>query len=399
MQGYIPRTIQQTIEERLLQFPAVAILGARQCGKTTLAKQLVGRHPQAVYLDLERPSEQRKLQDPELYFEAQRARLEEPLFCLDEIQRVPELFPVLRGVIDEGKRNGQFLILGSASRDLIKQSSESLAGRIVFLDLSPFLVSEVDVDDLGSLIRLWLRGGFPRSYLASSDESSYAWRESFVRTFLERDLPQLGFNIPAATLHRLWSMLAHNHGHLLNSSKLGTSLGVSHTTLRFYVELLTQTFMVRLLEPLEANVKKRLVKSPKVYLRDPGILHTLLGIEDHDDLLGHPVYGASWEGFVIENVIASLPSWEPSFYRTASGAEIDLVLSRGRRRIALECKASTAPKMTRGFHNSLEDLGIEEAWVIAPVNEAYPMKETVTVAPPDHFLQHMEEAEVDSATR
>ena len=261
MQGHVTRQLHRALAESLLDFPAVAILGPRQAGKTTLAQEIVQSRPEAVYLDLERPSDLRKLSDPELFFQLVRSEQPQALVCLDEIQRVPELFPVLRSVIDETGRNGQFLLLGSASRDLLRQTSESLAGRIRFLELTPFLASELDPpDDPVALARFWLRGGFPRSYLARSDESSRQWRESFTRTFLERDIPQLGFNVPAATLLRLWGMLAHRHGQLLNASQLGGSLGLSHTTIRSHIDLLTQTFMVRLLAPLSANVEKRLVK-------------------------------------------------------------------------------------------------------------------------------------------
>ena len=395
MHGYIERDMGSRLEEALQEAPAVAILGPRQCGKTTLATETVGRREGSVYLDLERPGDRNKLvRDPELYFRAQRDQRAQrdrsrasqehggrPLFCLDEIQRAPEIFPVLRSLIDEDGRNGQFLILGSASRDLLRQSSESLAGRIRYLELTPFQPFELQRKDPAALLELWSRGGFPRSLLAGSDGASLRWRESFVRTFLERDIPQLGFDIPAATLSRLWRLLAHGHGGLLNSSKLGTSLGMSHTTVRSHLDLLSQTFMVRLLEPLEANVKKRLVKSPKVYVRDSGILHSLLEIDDLDALLGHPICGESWEGLVIESVLAALPDWRGSFYRTSHGAEIDLILERGRRRIAIEAKLSSAPRVTRGFWTALDDLGIDEAWVVAPVDEPYPLREGVWVSP------------------
>lgn len=398
MQGYLPRFLQGRLPELLDAFPAVAILGPRQCGKTTLVRETVARRPEAVYLDLERPSDRQKLGDPELFFRLHQEEEGPSIYVLDEIQRVPELFPVLRGVIDETGRNGQFLIVGSASRDLIRQSSESLAGRIVFFHLTPFLASEVDVGDDLALGRYWLRGGFPRSYLAPNDRASRLWRESFVRTFLERDIPQLGFNIPADTLRRLWRMLAHHHGQLLNSSKLGGALGFSHTTTRSHLELLSQTFMVRLLEPFEANVKKRLVKSPKVYIRDSGLLHALLEIDDREELLGHPCLGESWEGLVIENAIATLPEWRPSFYRTSAGAELDLVLSRGRRRIAVECKASSAPTVRRGFWSSLEDLDIDTAYVVAPVEESFPLRENIWVLPLGTFLERLlEDAGADSA--
>jgi len=381
MQGYVPRSIQAQVEARLADFPVVAVLGPRQCGKTTLVREAIESRPGVVYLDLERPSDLGKLRDPELFFNLHRSQGNASLFCLDEIQRVPEIFPLLRSLVDEERTNGQFLLLGSASRELLRQTSETLAGRITYLELTPFLASELPGEDPAVLPRLWLRGGFPPSFLATREASSNVWRESFVRTFLERDLPQLGFNVPAATLHRLWRMLAHSHGQTLNSSQLGVSLGVSHTSIRSYLDLLTQTFMVRLLEPFATNTKKRLVKSPKVYLRDSGILHSLLQIDALDDLLAHPVCGPSWEGLVIENLVATLPEWQPSFYRTVEGAEIDLVLERGRRRLAFECKASTAPAVSRGFWTALEDLGIGEAWVVAPVTEPYPIREGVMVTP------------------
>lgn len=387
MHGYINRTLHSQIEECLEDFPVLAILGPRQCGKTTLAQEIVTKITGGTYLDLEKPSDLRKLEAPELYFEAHRSRHKESLFCLDEIQRAPELFPVLRSLIDQSNKSGQFLILGSASRDLIRQTSESLAGRIAYLELTPFSVDEVEVSDISSLINFWLRGGFPRSYLSRSDVSSCRWRENFIRTYLEQDIPQLGFNIPAKSLHRLWRMLAHSHGQIFNSSKIGASLGISHTTVRSYLDLLSQTFMVRVLEPLEANLKKRLIKSPKVYIRDSGILHTLLEVETNDDLLGHPVFGSSWEGFVIENIITALPKWQPAFYRTANGAEIDLILSKGQKRIAIECKATRSPSMSRGAQNALNDLEIEEAWIIAPVDGAFPISSKVTVSSLQNFIR------------
>jgi len=385
MHDYIPRFQQPNVLSGLVDFPAIAILGPRQCGKSTLARQIVAEFDEAVYLDLERPSDLRKLHDPELFLSSH----ESALVCLDEIQRAPELFGVLRSVIDRRRRPGQFLILGSASPELIRQGSQSLAGRLAFFELTPFVLNELRNEQgfaQDGLTRQWLRGGFPDSYLSRSDEASVLWRENFVRTFLERDIPQLGLGIPAESLRRLWTMLAHLHGQLLNSSRLGESLGVSHTTVRSYIDLLSQTFMVRVLPPLEANLKKRLVKSPKVFLRDTGILHSLLQIDDTDELMSHPVYGASWEGFVIENVLAVTPRWTASFFRTSNGAELDLVLSRGRQRLAIECKASSAPRVTRGFWNSLEALGIDEAWIVAPVSEPYAIRKGVTVTPLAHLL-------------
>ena len=388
MHGYLRRKIQADVEARLAEFPVVAVLGPRQCGKTTLIRETVAR-PGVAYLDLERPSDRAKLRDPELFFSLHRSQGEVSLFCLDEIQRAPEIFPLLRSLVDEENRGGQFLLLGSASGDLLRQTSESLAGRIAYLELTPFLASELPGDPPGVLPRLWLRGGFPRSFLATSDASSGNWRESFSRTFLERDIPQLGIKVQAPTLRRLWRMIAHHHGQLLNSSQLAAALGVSSTTIRGYLDLLIQTFMLRRLEPFATNTKKRIVKSPKVYLRDSGILHSLLHIDRLEDLLAHPVCGASWEGLVLENIVASLPGWQPSFYRTANGAEVDLVLERGRRRLAVECKASTAPVVSRGFWNALDDLGVDEAWVVAPVAEAYPLREGVTVTPLRTLLDHL----------
>ena len=377
MQGkYLNRKLEAELSDCLLDFPAVAVLGPRQCGKSTLAKALIKKLGGAVYLDLENPSDLAKLHDPELFF----ANHQDKLVCLDEIQRLPEIFSQLRGIIDARNRHGQFIFLGSASRDLLRQSSETLAGRLAYLELTPFLCSEVvGSPPLFNLQDLWLRGGFPKSLLARNQKASRRWRDNFMRTFLERDIPQLGFRIPAPALRRTWQMCAHNQGQLLNSSQLGSALGISHTTLRSYLELMSETFMLRILPPFAANVKKRLVKAPKIYLRDTGILHAILALDSYDDLLAHPVFGASWETLVLENVIASYPDWEPFFYRTAAGAEIDLLLVRGQKRIAIECKASTTPTVSRGFWNALKDLDVDETWIIAPVAEGYPFADNVWV--------------------
>lgn len=374
MQRYIHRFIEEELAQCLAQFPCTAILGPRQCGKTSLA-QTISKDRQAVYLDLERPADLRRLQEPELFLDENKSRL----ICLDEIQRLPDLFPVLRGWIDRN-RESRILILGSASQDLIKQSSESLAGRIAYTELTPFLSREVRDSGIPDKM-LWMRGGFPDSLLAPSDEASIRWRSSFIHTFLERDIPALGFSIPARTLERVWSMCAHYHGQTLNASALAQSLGVSHTSVRKYVELLSQTFMLRILPPFEVNLKKRLVKAPKVYLRDSGILHSLLGIDDFSALLGHPVYGASWEGFALEQVLARFPGWKQGFYRTSDGTEMDLVLEKGGRRIGFEFKASVAPSVTVGFWNSFEALGLEAAYVVAPVASGYPLRDHVRVIP------------------
>lgn len=379
MQGkYIQRNIEPELRECLLDFPAVAVLGPRQCGKTTLARRVIADWPSALYLDLERPADLAKLQEPELFF----AQHGDKLICLDEVQRLPEIFTLLRTIIDSQTRNGQFLFLGSASRDLIRQSSETLAGRIAYLELTPLLYPEIKKsEETIPLQNLWLRGGFPDSLLARTDKTSRRWRDNFIRTFLERDIPQLGFRIPAPTLRRVWQMSAHTQGQLLNSSQFGSALGVSHTTFRSYIDLLAETYMLRILSPYAANLKKRLIKSPKVYLRDTGILHSLLAIDTFDDLLGHPNFGASWETLAMETVIAVFPSWEPFFYRTAAGTELDLVLIRGNRKMAFEFKASTTPHVTKGFWNGLRDLDIEQAWIISPVDEDYPLRDNVRVCP------------------
>jgi len=386
MHTSINRIITTAIEQKLKNMPGVVILGPRQCGKSTLAKAIISEIGGAVYLDLERPSDVSKLRDPEAFFSLNSDKL----ICLDEIQRVPELFPVLRSVMDENRKNGQFIILGSASPDLIKQSCETLAGRISYFELTPFVLKEVSKDyHLKTLRKLWLRGGFPRSYLAPNDKESIEWRLDFIRTFLERDIPQLGFRTPAKTIERFWRICAHLHGQLLNSSKLGESMGVSHHTVRSYIDMLEQSFVLRVLRPFESNLKKRLIKSPKIYIRDSGILHALLGIEDHNDLLGHPVYGPSWEGLVIENILSLLPNWKASFYRTSSGSEIDLILERGNKRVAIECKGSTSPNLNRGFWNALSDIEFQEVWIIAPVREAYPIEKGVMVAPPHQLIEHL----------
>jgi predicted AAA+ superfamily ATPase len=377
MQGIIDRYLAGTIKRRLQNNPAVAILGPRQCGKTTLAGEIVKELKQSVYLDLENPGDLAKLDDPLAFFSLHN----DDLICLDEIQRAPELFVTLRSIIDERGRNGQFLILGSAGPDLIRQSSESLAGRIAYLDLTPFLLPEVEVAHKGDIRRLWLRGGFPRSYLAANDDISFEWRQDFIRTFLERDIGMLGFRMPPTRLGRFWKMCAHIHGLLLNASRLADSLGVSSHTVRSYVDLLEHTFMVRVLLPDAPNLKKRLVKSPKIYIRDSGILHALLDIRTHDDLLSHPALGASFEAFAMENILACAKNYEPSFYRTSAGAEIDLILRRGRRILAFELKSSTVPRVSKGFWNALDDISPDEAYVVAPVKEPYPMKGEVMVSP------------------
>lgn len=385
MQGKINRYLAATVKKRLQNNPAVAILGPRQCGKTTLAGQIVKEMGQSVYLDLEHPADLAKLDDPLAFFHIHK----DELVCLDEIQRTPELFSTLRSIIDERGRNGQFLILGSASRDSISQSSESLAGRIAYLDLTPFLLAEVEIAQKDDIRKLWLRGGFPRSFLAPDIDVSFDWRQDFMRTFLERDVGMLGFRMAPARLGRFWRMCAHVHGSLLNASKLASSMGVSSHAVRSYVDLLEHTFMLRVLLPDAPNLKKRLVKSPKIYIRDSGILHALLDIRTHDDLLSHPVLGASFEGFALENILAFAENFEPSFYRTSAGAEIDLILRKGRHTLAFELKSSTVPKVSKGFWNALDDISPDEAYVVAPVKEPYPIKGGVIVSPLSRIIARL----------
>lgn len=365
-----------TVLGLLSSFPAVALLGPRQCGKTSLARSLLpGKN--SLYLDLERPRDAERLRDPDLFL----GQHQDELVCLDEVQRMPQLFPLLRSLIDDDPRPGRFLLLGSASPDLIRFGSESLAGRLAVHELTPFTVAEA-VPKAADVLTHWRRGGFPRSLLARDEAASFEWRTAFIRSFLERDLGLLGIRTEPEAMSRFWRMMAHHHAQLLNLSALGGSLGVTHSTVRARVDAMTGAFMLRVLPPLEANLKKRLVKSPKVYLRDAGLLHALLDLETADDLFGHPAYGASWEGYVIEEAITAAAGFRASFYRTSDGTELDLVLEKGKRRIAIECKASSAPQVGRGFWNALDTLGIKEAYVVAPVDRAWPLEKRVQVIPP-----------------
>jgi len=387
---YIRRKLEQKLEYSINHYPVIAILGPRQCGKSTLADQFISNVPNNIKLDLERQSDLIQLDEIELFLDLHKNKL----ICLDEIQRKPDMFVSLRSYIDAQKRNGLLLILGSASRDLIKQSSETLAGRILYLELTPFLISELLVayrESTFDIRRHWLRGGFPRAYLAEEDELAFEWLSNFIRTYLERDIPQLGFNYAASTMQRFCKMLAHVHGQILNKSRLGESLGVSHTTLGSYVDLLDHTFMIRLLEPFEANVKKRLVKSPKIYFRDTGILHSLLSINSFEDLFSNPILGVSWEGYAIENIISEMPGWDPMFYRTSTGSEIDLIMKKGDRIIAFECKVSTSPSLTREFWKAIEDVRPERIIVLAPVQNFYYLNENVSVCSPEYFVMNKAE--------
>ncbi len=381
----IPRLAQPKLRRLLQQFPAVALLGPRQVGKTTLALSLaeeLGEH--ALYLDLELPSDRAKLSEPELYL-AQHA---DRLVIFDEIHRLPGIFATLRSLIDQrrrkGKRNGQFLLLGSASIDLLQQSAETLAGRIAYEELTPFSVAEVAAAGVGTADQLWVRGGFPDGFLAASDADSLRWRSAFIQTYLERDVPALGPRIPAETLRRYWQMLAHNQGQMLNAAQLANGLGVSGHTVARYLDIMVDLLLVRRLQPWAANAKKRLVRTPKVYVRDSGLLHALLGICNQEELLGHPVVGASWEGMLIENILATLPATaRTSFFRTSAGAEIDLVIEfSARERWAIEIKRSLGnPAPSRGFYNGCEDIKATRQIVLYPGQERFRLDKKAEVMP------------------
>jgi predicted AAA+ superfamily ATPase len=373
----IKRKLLKELNESLAQFPAVALLGPRQVGKTTLSKLLLKAHPDAIYIDLELPSDLQKMTDPEFFLKKHRNKL----VIIDEVQRRAELFPILRALIDQDRRPGRFLLLGSASPDLLKQSSESLAGRIIYHELGSFSLQEVGGEKMETL---WSRGGFPESFLANTDASSFKWRESFIQTYLERDLPQLGIRVPASMLRRFWTMLAHQHGQLWNASQLSKSLGVSAPTVSHYLDILEDTFVVRRLMPFHTNVKKRLVKSPKIYLRDSGLLHSLLLQRDLDQVQSHPILGASWEGFMIEQVLAILPEhWPHYFYRTQTGNELDLVFINDKNEtIAVEIKYGLNFKLSRGFYEACKDLNCKKAFILHSGDESYELKEGVHVLSP-----------------
>jgi uncharacterized protein len=365
----IPRFKEKEIRTYLRHFPAVAITGPRQCGKSTLAKVIVGTIRGAIYIDLEDPEDRSKMDDPSLFLSQQKGKL----ICLDEIQFMPELFKILRSVIDKNKKNGQFLLLGSASPELLRQSSETLAGRIVYTELAPFSLTESGVEAKGGMHRLWVRGGFPGSYLAKQEGLSMVWRKNFIRTFLERDLSSFGIGVAPENMRKFWMMCAHLHGQSLNLSNLGNSLGLTHSTVKTYVDIMSNTYMVRKLEPYYANIDKRLKRSPKIYLSDSGLLHALLSIANWSELLSHPVAGFSWEGFVLSQLTNSLPGWEFYYASTADQAEIDFILKKGKRVVAVECKLSKAPVVTKGFHYLLSDLKIKEAYVVCPIDSSFPM--------------------------
>ncbi len=373
----IVRTKQDSIENSLKNYPVVGIIGPRQAGKTTVAKAILEKlKTGSVYLDLELPSDVAKLLDPELYLRTHKDKL----VIIDEVQRMPHLYPLIRAMVDQKRRPGRFLILGSASPALVRQASETLAGRMVYHELLPFSLDEIGRKNINLL---WFRGGYPLSYLAAGDDESCSWREAFIRTYLEMDIPQLGIRVPASQLRRFWTMLAHSHGQLWNASKIAGSLGISAPTAKHYLDILSDTFIVRQLQPYFVNIKKRLVKSPKMYICDSGLLHSLLRIKDREVLNGHPSLGASWEGFVIEQLLAMKPdNWETYFYRTAAGAEVDLLLvDDSGATIAVGIKYSLSPKPGKGFWNALDDLACKRAYVIFPGSESFLSKENVLNVP------------------
>jgi len=371
----IRKTALLSLDHRLKQSPAVAILGPRQCGKTTLARQFIARRPSetVTFLDCEDPRVLARLENPMLTLEPL-----EGLVIIDEIQRRPDLFPVLRVLIDDGKPR-RYLILGSASRDLIAQSSETLAGRISYLELCGFSLGEIAPADFD---KLWLQGGFPLSFLAATPADSAQWREDFIRTFLERDIPQLGIQIPAPALRRFWTMIAHYHGQIFNASYLSRSLGVADTTIKRYLDLLTNTFMIRQLQPWFYNTKKRLVKRPKIYFRDSGLLHSFLSVADHEDLFNHPRLGASWEGFALEQVIQELElkEHEVFFWAAHSGAELDLVFQRKGALWGVEVKYSEAPRRTTSMSAAMKELQLNHLWLIYPGNDRFKLDRQITAA-------------------
>jgi predicted AAA+ superfamily ATPase len=375
----IKRRLTDKVSEALTDMPAVALLGPRQSGKTTLALEL-GKAEDALYLDLESEQDRARLAQAELYLAEQQHRL----VILDEVHRAPGLFPILRGLIDRarraGRRNGQYLLLGSAALDLLKQSGETLAGRIAYLELGP--LDALETRHLPA-DQLWLRGGFPESLLAGSNQKSMRWRQNFIRSYLERDIPQFGPRIAAETLRRFWTMLAYHQGGLLNTAQFARNLGVDGKTVAGYLDLLADLLLVRRLQPWHDNLGKRLVKSPKVYVRDSGLVHALLGIADQDALLSHPVVGASWEGFVVENLIAAAPEGVAAhFYRSSGGAEVDLLLVwPDDRRWAIEIKRSLSPKLERGFHAACADLAPERKFVVYPGSERYPLAKDIEALP------------------
>jgi predicted AAA+ superfamily ATPase len=377
----LDRKVMPTVSKYIGAFPVLALLGPRQCGKSTLAKEFIKNSDEWIYLDLEKPSDLRKLDDAEYFFNS----IGDKRVCIDEVQLRPELFPVLRSIIDENRRAGMIFLLGSASPELLKQGSETLAGRISFLELTPFTLLEVK--DSITYRKHWCDGGFPSSALEEDSELSFIWRQSFIRTFVERDIRSLGVQLSPEQLVRLFTMCAHFQGQLFNVANLSKALEISRATINSVLDILQSTFMLRKLESYEANVKKRLVKKPKVYIRDSGILHTLLGIESMEELMGNPSFGNSWEGYCIENILTQHSGWDSFFYRTSHGAEMDLILTRGMKKIAIEIKSSLAPNLTKGFYNAIEDIAPDKTFVVIPEGDSYELKGGITVISLSEFME------------
>lgn len=367
---YIPRTIEKSVLQSLNSNPVVAIIGPRQCGKSTLVKKMFQERANIVYLDLERPSDLSKLEDAEWYLSMQKGRL----ICIDEVQRRPDLFPLIRFLVDEWSVNGAFLVLGSASRDLLKQTSESLAGRINYKKLTPFLWEEVE--DKCTIYKYFAQGAFPRSILAEEEKASFEWRQDFISTFLERDLLQWKGFTPA-TMRRLWQMLAHVNGQTVDYSTLAKSLNVSSVTVKNYIDLLESTFMVEVVAPYISNMGKRLVKAAKVYISDSGITAALLGLQSFDALSAHPSFGAIWEQIVLSNLRGMFPESEFYFYRTANGAEIDFVMKLYNYVFAIECKSGLSPTLSKGNYNAIEDISPTHTFVVLPIEKGWPMKQRI----------------------
>jgi uncharacterized protein len=369
---FVKRKLTKDIRESLRHFPVVAITGPRQCGKSTLIRYLLGSKKELVYLDLERQSDLQKLDEAEWFFQSQKGKI----ICLDEIQRKPEIFQLLRSLVDEWHKKGCFIILGSASRDLLRQSSESLAGRISYKRLTPFLWSEIMTR---STLEYYIaRGGFPGSFLAENDSVSMEWKENFISAFVERDLMQWTGSSPMA-VRRLWQMLAHLNGQTVNYSTLGNSLGVSNTTIKNYIDILQLTFMIDIVPPHMVNTGKRIIKSPKLYLNDSGIAATLLRLKDFNQIAGHPVFGSIWEGVVLANLRGHFPGADIRFYRTSHGSEIDFLVFLPKALIAVECKASKAPVLSRGAYAAIDDLNPELTLIVSPVEEGYPARKGIDV--------------------
>jgi predicted AAA+ superfamily ATPase len=382
----IKRIIEDELISSLGHYPVIGIIGPRQSGKTTLAKEILKNLHPGTYLDLELPSDYNKLTHAELLLSDLRGTV-----VIDEIQVMPELFPLLRSLIDRDRTPGKYIILGSTQPALIRKASESLAGRVKYMELQPLVLKEVIPKNI-SLKKLWLRGGFPLSLLAASTDLSMDWRQNFIRAYIERDIPLFGLRVPAIQMRRFWGMLAHIHGQILNSSQLASSMGLTNKTVKSYIDLLSDLFIIRQLLPFHTNTGKRLVKSPKIYFRDTGILHTILSLRNYEELMSHPVLGASWEGFLVEQITAVLKNrFDLSFYRTHSGAEIDLVIGRNQiPEFAVEIKFSSAPKASKGFFVAMRDLNISKGFILYPGNDEYPVNKDVTTVSAEKFILNIE---------